>query len=68
MYKRQDQEAAAGRFWVDLGTGGWDARGRPSEARVNRVVRLAPDAVRRIGARLDRTRFDEVCAAMARHR
>ncbi|MCO5311252.1 MAG: type II toxin-antitoxin system PemK/MazF family toxin [Austwickia sp.] len=63
-----DQEAAAGRFWVDLGTGGWDARGRPSEARVNRVVRLAPDAVRRIGARLDRTRFDEVCAAMARHR
>ena len=62
------QEAAAGRYWVDIGTGGWDPRRRPSEARVNRVVRLAPAAVRRIGARLDRAVFDQVCAAMAAHR
>lgn len=62
------QEAAAGRYWVDIGTGGWDPRGRPSEARVNRVVRLAPESVRRVGARLDRGVFDSVRAAMARHR
>ena len=62
------QEAAAGGYWVDIGTGGWDPRGRPSEARVNRVVRLAPESVRRVGARLDRGVFDSVRAAMARHR
>lgn len=62
------QEAAAGRYWVDLGAGAWDARHRPSEARVNRVVRLAPHAVRRIGAALDRQRFDAVAAAVVEHR
>lgn len=62
------QEEAAGRYWVDIGSGAWDARRRPSEARVNRIVRLVPESVRRIGARLDRARFAEVCAAMAAHR
>ncbi|MBW3086178.1 hypothetical protein KEM60_02389 [Austwickia sp. TVS 96-490-7B] len=62
-----DSEARAGRYWVDIGSGSWDARRRPSQARVNRVVRLAPSSVRRIGARLDRRRFDDVRTAMARH-
>ena len=34
------QEARAGRFWMDVGTGAWDPRGRPSEVRLNRVVAL----------------------------
>lgn len=61
------QEARAGRHWVDVGTGAWDPRGRPSEARVDRVVRVDPAAVRRVGARLDRARFD-IVAALVRTR
>jgi hypothetical protein len=50
-------EARRGRFWLDIGSGPWDSRGRPSEVRLDRILRLAPDAVRREGAALDRTRF-----------
>lgn len=57
------QEAHAGRTWVDIGSGPWDTRGRPSEVRTNRVIRVDPDAVRREGAVLDRARFDQVAAA-----
>ncbi|WP_084102139.1 type II toxin-antitoxin system PemK/MazF family toxin [Demequina sp. NBRC 110051] len=48
------------RRWVDIGTGAWDRRGRPSEVRIDRVVRVDPAAVRREGAILDRKRFDTV--------
>ena len=41
----------------DIGSGSWDSRGRPSEVRLDRIVRLAPDAVRREGAALDRRLF-----------
>ena len=58
------QEAAAGRVWTDLGTGAWDRQGRPSEVRLDRVLRLDPARVRREGATLDRPRFDAVAAAM----
>lgn len=61
------QEAAAGRHWCDIGTGEWDRRGRPSEARVNRVVRVDPAAVRRTGGRLPESRFAAVAAAMRAH-
>jgi hypothetical protein len=60
------QEARHGRIWMDIGTGPWDGRGRPSEVRVNRVVRVSPDAVRREGAVLDRRTFEQVTAAMRR--
>ncbi len=60
----EDQERRAGRLWVDIGSGAWDSRGRPSEVRVNRVIRVAPDAVRREGAVLPRDRFDEVAVAV----
>lgn len=62
------QERRAGRVWVDIGTGAWDSRGRPSEVRVNRVIRVDPAAVRREGAVLARARFDEVAAAVRAHR
>ena len=60
------QEAREGREWVDVGAGGWDHRGRPSEVRIDRVVRVAPDAVRREGAVLAPERFAAVAQALAR--
>ncbi|HEV2088567.1 MAG TPA: type II toxin-antitoxin system PemK/MazF family toxin [Cryptosporangiaceae bacterium] len=57
-------EARHGRSWIDVGTGGWDARGRPSEARLDRILRLDPAAVRREGASLDKARFDDVVRAL----
>ncbi|NHA67836.1 type II toxin-antitoxin system PemK/MazF family toxin [Phycicoccus flavus] len=52
--------------WVDVGVGGWDPQRRPSEVRVDRVVRVDPRRVRREGAVLPRERFDAVAAAVAR--
>jgi PemK-like, MazF-like toxin of type II toxin-antitoxin system len=60
------QEARSGRHWMDVGTGGWDRQRRPSEVRLDRLLRLAPDAVRREGAALDRATFDRVVAAAGR--
>jgi PemK-like, MazF-like toxin of type II toxin-antitoxin system len=59
-------EARWGRHWMDVGTGGWDRQGRPSEVRLDRLLVLAPDAVRREGAALDRGTFDRVVAAARR--
>lgn len=61
------QEAAAGRYWTDIGSGDWDHRRRPSEARVDRLLRLERDAVRRTGAQLDENVFDRVLAEVRRH-
>ena len=44
---------------MDIGTGAWDARRRPSEVRLNRLLRLDPADVRREGAALPET-FDAV--------
>ncbi|MFT4187319.1 MAG: type II toxin-antitoxin system PemK/MazF family toxin [Aeromicrobium sp.] len=57
------QEERAGRYWMDLGTGAWDPQGRPSEVRLNRLVEVDPDDVRREGAVLDQARFDAVVEA-----
>jgi hypothetical protein len=57
------EEARAGRQWMDVGTGGWDRERRPSEVRLDRVIVLDPDAIRREGAALDRAVFDRVVAA-----
>ena len=50
--------------WMVLGSGGWDAEGRVSSVRLDRVLAVAPGAVRREGAALDRGRFDRVAAAL----
>jgi hypothetical protein len=59
-----DRRSRYGRDWVDIGSGDWDSRGRPSEVRLDRVLRLDPDGIRREGGRLDRTTFDRVAAAL----
>ncbi len=58
------QEARAGRVWCDIGTGAWDRQGRPSEVRVNRILRVDAGAVRREGSVLPRERFEVVAAAV----
>ena len=59
----EQQERRSGREWVDIGAGAWDSRGRPSEVRVNRLVRVDPERVRREGAVLPRDRYEQVVAA-----
>jgi hypothetical protein len=61
-----EQEALRGRHWMDVGSGGWDRQRRPSEVRLDRLILLAPGAVRREGAALDRATFDRVVAAARR--
>ena len=61
------QEAREGRYWCDIGTGPWDREGRPSEVRVNRILRVDPDGIRRIAARLSEDRFVEVAREVLRH-
>lgn len=63
-----DQEARAGRYWMDIGSGAWDSRRRPSEVRLDRVLRLDPGEVRREGAALDQRTFEQVIEGMRAHR
>ena len=58
-------EAQWGRYWIDVGSGAWDSKGRPSEARLDRILRVNPDSVRREGAVLKRKIFDQVKKALA---
>lgn len=58
-----DDEARYGRYWMDVGSGGWDASGRPSEVRLDQVVALDPATIRREGAALDPAIFEAVVAA-----
>ncbi len=53
--------------YVDIGTGPWDSRGRPSEVKVDRLLRIEADAVRREGAVLSRRRFADVVARVPGH-
>ena len=63
----RDQEARAGRYWIDIGAGDWDHRRRPSEAALHRIVRLSPASARRIGGQISQARFENVVAALQRH-
>ncbi len=38
-----EDEARYGRHWMDVGTGGWDQEGRPSEVRLDRLLVLETD-------------------------
>jgi hypothetical protein len=63
-----EQEASWGRHWMDVGTGDWDRERRPSEVRLDRLLRLPEADVRREGAALELAMFDEVVtAAQAYH-
>lgn len=57
-------EARFGRYWIDVGTGGWDREGRPSEVRLDRLLLVSSDAVRREGGILEWAVFVRVVAAV----
>ncbi|PEG51344.1 growth inhibitor PemK [Mycolicibacterium diernhoferi] len=50
--------------WIGIGTGSWDYDGRPSWVRLDRVLDVPEDGIRREGAILDRVRFDVVAARL----
>jgi len=60
-------EARHGRVWMDVGTGDWDSRGRPSEVRLDRLLLLDPAGIRREGAALDEAVFHQVVEAARQH-
>jgi hypothetical protein len=55
------------RNWLALGPGEWDRENRPSWVRLDRVLEVNHDGIRREGAILDRTRFDRVAAILRRN-
>jgi hypothetical protein len=52
------------RHWFALGPGAWDGESRPSWVRLDRVLTMREDSIRREGAILDRARFDRVATAL----
>ncbi len=59
----EEQERREGREWMDVGSGDWDSQRRPSEVRLDRLLRLDRSTVRREGASLDRDLFEAVVRA-----
>jgi hypothetical protein len=53
---REDRHAR----WMNIGSGDWDSQGRPSEIRLDRVIRLDPNSIRREGAIMPREVFEHV--------
>ncbi|MEP9381787.1 type II toxin-antitoxin system PemK/MazF family toxin [Nocardioides sp. KR10-350] len=59
-------EARWGRYWMDVGSGGWDRERRPSEVRLDRLIELTATGVRREGTALDKGMFERVIAEARR--
>ena len=62
-----EQEESWGRHWMDVGTGAWDRERRPSEVRLDRLLRLGEAEVRREGAAMPREMFEQVVVAAREH-
>ena len=62
-----EDEARHGRHWMDVGAGDWDPERRPSEVRLDRLIVLRDDAIRREGAAVSREVFDRVVAEAKRY-
>jgi hypothetical protein len=52
------------RNWLALGPGDWDRDRRPSWVRLDRVLEVDEDGIRREGAVLDPARFETVAAEL----
>ena len=61
------QEAAAGRYWFNIGTGAWDSRGRPSEVRLDRALWVKATDVRREGSILPEVTWRRIVDALEEH-
>ncbi|MBV1778463.1 type II toxin-antitoxin system PemK/MazF family toxin [Paeniglutamicibacter sp. ABSL32-1] len=53
------------RDYVDIGTGSWDRQGRPSEVKLDRIIRLQEAGIRREGAVLGQQAFARVAERLA---
>ena len=53
--------------YLDIGSGPWDPQGRASEVKLNRVIRVRPDAMRREGAIMPEDTFRLIERAWTRH-
>jgi hypothetical protein len=65
MMSSQERHAAD-RDWVEIGSGSWDYEGRASWVRLDRVLDVPEESIRREGAILERTVFDVVAARLRR--
>jgi hypothetical protein len=65
MLSSQERHAAD-RDWVEIGSGSWDADGRASWVRLDRVLDVPEESIRREGAILERNVFDVVAARLRR--
>ncbi|HYX99552.1 MAG TPA: type II toxin-antitoxin system PemK/MazF family toxin [Mycobacterium sp.] len=65
MLSSQERHAAD-RDWVGIGSGSWDYDGRPSWVRLDRVLDVPEESIRREGAILERDVFDVVAARLRR--
>jgi hypothetical protein len=63
MLSSQDKRNGQ-QHWLSLGAGTWDNQGRPSWVRLDRVLAVPEDGIRREGAILDRQRFEQIAAAL----
>jgi PemK-like, MazF-like toxin of type II toxin-antitoxin system len=63
MLSNQERHAADP-DWVGIGSGSWDDDGRPSWVRLDRVLDVPEEGIRREGAILDREAFDVVAARL----
>jgi hypothetical protein len=63
MLSSQDRHAADPQ-WVGIGSGSWDYEGRQSWVRLDRVLDVPEEGIRREGAILDRPVFDQVAARL----
>ncbi|MBO0678212.1 type II toxin-antitoxin system PemK/MazF family toxin [Mycolicibacterium sp. S2-37] len=50
--------------WVAIGSGAWDGDGRPSWVRLDRVLDVPEEGIRREGAILERERFEVVATRL----
>lgn len=50
--------------WVGVGTGSWDYEGRPSWVRLDRVLDVPEEGIRREGAIMDRTTFELIATRL----
>lgn len=63
MLSSQERHADE-RDWVPIGSGDWDYEGRPSWVRLDRVLDVPEESIRREGAILERETFEVVAARL----
>lgn len=61
---QQRSRSKLGPRWIDIGSGPWDAQGRDSEIRLDRVIRIHPDSMRREGSIMPEKMFTRIAAEL----